>query len=122
ERKVGLEDQVVDRRAVDRAERAAYRHPNADLGLIYEVGLLDRIDDAVGKLLDGLAALRVNHNDREFVAAHAPDMAIGTDLVDQPLGDCAKHRIALGMAESVVDRLEAVEVEEHDRTRHIATG
>ena len=34
EREVGLEDQVVDRRAVDRPERAADRHADADLGLV----------------------------------------------------------------------------------------
>ena len=119
-REVGLEDQVVDRRAVDRAEGAADRHADADLGLVDHVGLLDRVDDAVGELLDLLAALRVGDDDREFVAAHAADMAVGADFVDQPLGDRAKHRVALRVAEGVVDRLEAVEVEEHDRARHIA--
>ena len=69
-----------------------------------------------------LAALRVGDDDREFVAAHAPDMAVGADFVDQALGDGAEHRVALGVAEGVVDRLEAVEVEEHDRARHIAGG
>ena len=69
-----------------------------------------------------LAALRVGDDDREFVAAHAADMAVGADLVDQALGDRAKHGVALGVAEGVVDRLEAVEVEEHDRARHIAGG
>ena len=40
----------------------------------------------------------------------------------QPLGDRLEHGVALGVAEGVVDRLEAVEVEEHDRARHIAGG
>ena len=56
ERKVGLEDQVVDRRAVDRAEGAADRHADADLGLVDHIGFVDRPDDAVGQLLDLLAA------------------------------------------------------------------
>ena len=122
EREVGLEDQVVDRRPVDRAEGAADRHADADLGLVDHVRFLDRLDDAVGKLLDLLAALRVGDDDGELVAAHAADVAFGSDLVDQPLGDCAKHRIALRVAEGVVDRFEAVEVEEHDRAGHIAGG
>ena len=42
ERKVGLEDQIVDRGAVDRAEGAADRHADADLGLVDHVGLGDR--------------------------------------------------------------------------------
>ena len=69
------------------------------------------------KLLDLLAALRVGDDDGELVAAHAADMAVGADFVDQPLGDRAEHGVALGVAERVVDRLEAVEVEEQDRAR-----
>ena len=122
EREVGLEDQIVDGRAVDRPEGAADRDADADFGLVDHVRLLDRIDDPLGQLLDLFAALRVGNHDREFVAAHAADVAVGADLVDQALGDGAKHRVALGMAEGVVDRLEAVEVEEHDRARHIAGG
>src|SRR5205085_6584090 len=106
------EDEVVDRRAVDRAESAADRDADADLGLIDHVRLADRGDDAVGELLDNLAALGVVDDDREFVAAHASDSTVGGHFVDQPLGDGAKHGIALWVAESVVDRLEAVEVEE----------
>ena len=52
EREVGLEDQIVDRRAVDRPERAADRHADADLGLVDDIGFLDRLDDPVGELLD----------------------------------------------------------------------
>ena len=73
-------------------------------------------------LLDLLAALRVDDDDGEFVAAHAADVAVGADFVDQALGDRAQHGVALGVAEGVVDRLEAVEVEKHDRARHIADG
>ena len=120
ERKVGLEDEVVDRRAVDRAEGAADRHADADLGLVDHVGLGDRLDDAVGKAFDLEPRLRVGDDDGEFVAAHAPDMAVAADFVAQPLGDRLEHGVALGMAEGVVDRLEPVEVEEHDRARHIA--
>ena len=74
EREVGLEDQVVDGRAVDRPERAADRDADADLGLVDHVGFLDRLDDPVGELLDLLAALRVVDDDRELVAAHAADV------------------------------------------------
>ena len=49
-------------------------------------------------------------------------MAVGSDLIAQPLGHGLKNRIALGMAEGVVDRLETVEVEEHDGARHIASS
>ncbi len=98
------------------------RNADANLGLVDLIGLLDRVDDAIGELFDDLVALRIDHDDRELVAAHAPDMAIGADFVDQPLGDRAEDRVALGMAEGVVDRFEPIEVEEHDRAGHIAAG
>ena len=43
EREVGLEDQIVDGRAVDRAEGAADRDADADLGLVDHVRLVDRL-------------------------------------------------------------------------------
>ena len=46
-----------------------------------------------------------------------PTVPSARDLVDQALGDGAKHGVALRVAEGVVDRLEAVEVEKHDRAR-----
>ena len=121
-RKVGLEDQVVDRRPVDRPERASDRNADADLGLVDHVGFLDRLDDPVGQFLDLLAALRVVDDDRELVAAHAAHRPVGSDFVYQALGDRAQHGVTLGVAEGVVDRFETVEVEEHDRARHIAAG
>ena len=63
---------------------------------------------------------RVADDDRELVAAHPADMAAIADFLDQPLRDALQHRVALGVAERVVDRLEAVEIEEHDRAGHIA--
>ena len=81
------------------------------------IGLADRGDDALAQLLDILAALAVVDDDREFVAAQAPDMAVDADFVDQALGDRAQDGVALGVAVGVVDRLEPVEVEEHDRAR-----
>ncbi len=120
QRKVGLEDQIVDGRPVDRTEGAADRDADPDFGLVDHVRFLDRPDDAVGQLLDLLARLRIGDDDRELVAAHASDMAVLADLVAQPLGDRLEHRVALGMAECIVDRFEPVEIEEHDRAGHIA--
>ena len=69
-----------------------------------------------------LPALRVLDDDGEFVAAHPADMAERPDFLDQPLGDALQHGVALGVAERVVDRLEAVEIEEHDRAGRLAAG
>ena len=51
-REVGLEDQIVDRRPVDRAEGATDRDADADLGLVDHVRFGDRLDDAVGQAFD----------------------------------------------------------------------
>ena len=68
------------------------------------------------------AALRVVDDDREFIAAHAADRAVRTNLVDQAFGDGAKDRVPLGVAERVVDRFEPVEIEEHDGAGRIAAS
>ena len=52
EREVGLEDQIIDGGAIDRPERATDRHADANLGLVDQIGLLDRGDDPVGEMLD----------------------------------------------------------------------
>src|SRR5918993_1037120 len=121
-REVGLQDQVVDSGAVDGTEGAADRDADADFGLVDHVGFFDRHDDPVGELLDHLAALRVGDDDRELVAAHAADVTVLADLVDEALGDGAKHRVPLRVAERIVDRLEPVEVEEEDRAGHARDG
>jgi hypothetical protein len=97
-------------------------YADADLGAVDGIRFGDGEDDAIGELLDLAAALPVGNDDRELVAAEAPDMPIGADLVAQALGDRLENGVALGVAERVVDRLEPVEVEEHDRAGHTAGG
>ena len=51
----------------------------------------------------------------ELVAAQTGDeVAVAADRA-QPVGDLDEDAVAGGVAEAVVDRLEAVEVEQHDR-------
>ena len=57
EREIGLLDEIVDALAVDRAEGAADRDSDPDLGLVDMIGLGDRGDDPGGEILDLLAAL-----------------------------------------------------------------
>ena len=100
--------------------RSAHGHADADLGLVDHIGLGDRLDDAIGKLFDLVARLSVAKHDREFVAAHAADIAVRADLVAQPFGDGLQDCVAFGVAEGVVDRFEAVQIEEHDCAGDIA--
>ena len=53
--------------------------------------------------------------DRELVAAEARDRVRGTRRLDEALGGGLQQAVARIVAERVVDVLEVVEVEEHDR-------
>jgi hypothetical protein len=53
----------------------------------------------------------------EFLAADAPDQVLAADLPPCELGNSDQHRVAHLMAETVVDRLEMVDVEHHERQR-----
>src|SRR5262249_34912962 len=52
--------------------------------------------------------------DHKLVAAHPAHGVFGTEHLGQSLGDLLEELVAGGVAESVVDVLEAVEVEEED--------
>ena len=58
----------------------------------------------------------------ELVAAEAGERRRRRGVVAQPLGDLDQQRVADGVAEAVVDALEVVEVDEHDRDRLAGRG
>ncbi|MNY40391.1 hypothetical protein D3C86_1751310 [compost metagenome] len=49
----------------------------------------------------------------EFVAAHPRHGVVIVDATEQARGHFLEHAVAGGVAQGVVDRLEAIEVEEH---------
>ncbi len=53
--------------------------------------------------------------DRELVTAQARDQVVGADLPAEALGDDLQHLVPDVVAQPVVDLLEAVEVDQHDR-------
>ena len=73
-----------------------------------------RLDQLGGKLA-GVGRPGAALHDGEFVAAEAGHRIDAAHHALQPLGHRAEQRIADRMAERIVDALEAVEVEEHDR-------
>ena len=74
----------------------------------------ERREDPVAGLAD-LRRVHVLEEQRELVTAQAGDGVALPDAVLQPLGDVDQHRVAGGVPEAVVDRLEAVEVDEQQR-------
>ena len=114
-RRVGVADQLVGvGHAVlggDRdAEAAAQRELLVGGGQRRADGLHDALG-GVGRLLDALDVLQ---QDGELIAAEARGGVAGADRQRQALGHLAKHVVARGVAERVVDDLEVVEVDEDD--------
>ncbi len=68
------------------------------------------MDGAVERLLAAGLGLQ---QQGEFVAAHARHGVVVVDAGQQALGHVLEHAIARRMAKGVIDRLETVEVEEH---------
>ena len=58
---------------------------------------------------------QVLEDDREFVAAEPGDGVGGAHAASKARGDLLQQRVADLVAERVVDRLEAVEIDEHER-------
>ena len=93
------------------------------------VGAPDEIDEAAGQGLGGLgglglgrAAMGADLEDGEFVAAEPRDHILAAGGPAKALCDLAQERVADRVAEGVVDRLEAVEVEHQHRQRRARPG
>ncbi|KAF1857827.1 hypothetical protein Lal_00041327 [Lupinus albus] len=76
-------------------------------------GLGHRRDDGSGEVAEGHTGGGGIVEDGEFISAEAPDMAAGGYLSLEATTDFRQHLIAGLVTVDVVDRLEAVEVEQH---------
>ena len=82
-----------------------------------ESGADERAEHALGGALGLDRRRRVLEQHRELVAAEARGEIVLAQRGAQALGDGHEQRVAGGVPERVVDALEVVEVEEHDRRR-----
>lgn len=87
---------------------------------VAEVGVADVGGDAPGGSASGLGR-GLRHQDRELVAADA-EAVIGQAGGLEDLGDGAEDLVAGGVAEAVVDPLEAVEVKEAEGEGTVVAG
>ena len=69
--------------------------------------------DALAQVMAGLAIADPVGQDDELVAADPSDQVARTHDLGEPVADAAQQFVAGLVAEEVVDRLEAVEVDEH---------
>src|SRR3546814_7364965 len=85
---------------------------NDALRIVHQAG------DDVGRHLAQFAAiLDIGKDDLECVAPKTTDHFAVADDLEQALRDLFQQRVARRMAERVVDLLEPVEVDQHDRAR-----
>ena len=78
---------------------------------------VERRDDALGDLPAVRAVARADEQHGELVAAQAGERVARSHGVAQAAGDLLQQPVAVGVAERVVDRLEIVEVDDHEHER-----
>src|SRR3954447_24782195 len=110
----GAVERAVGARQERRVGLALHRHRNADRDRHAEVGLLDRLAQAAAGL-ERLVGVGDDEQRGELVAADAEERVAPAQRAAQGVGDVAKDLVAVLVAERVVEALEAVEVDEHDR-------
>ena len=75
-------------------------------------GARSAVEDPLGDLDGGGAAVVFDDHDRELVAAEAGDQVVGPDAVVESGGQLDEKRVAAFVTERVVDVLEVVDVDE----------
>ena len=100
--------------ALQVAHADADARPRVDLLAVDVHQRLDRFEHTSGDHGSLLRAVHAVEQDRELVAAETRDGVDGRTVDFEAPSDLLQHGVAGGVAEAVVDRLEVVEVDEHD--------
>ena len=114
EREVGMDDEIVGVVGVDRIDGDARAGAGQDGGALEADRLVDAVHDALGDHVDVFGAAGALQDHDELVAAEPHAEVGGAAGFAHALGGDHQHVVAGGMAERVVDLLEAVEVDLHD--------
>jgi hypothetical protein len=117
ERDVGALEHVAARQRAGHDDGDAHAETRGDGAPGERHRLLHRRHDAVEAAGQRLFAGGAAHDEGEFVAAHAADRRAAADRAGQPAADHHQQLVAGVVAERIVDRLEAVEVDEHEGSR-----
>ena len=117
ERKIGVAHEAVAVIAVERRHRDAHRCADEAPTAIDGVGLRNAGDNARGDIAQHTTVFDPRHNDLKLVAAKAADLFLVTHDADQARGHLLEQGIAGCVAQRIVDLLEAIEVDQHDRAR-----
>ncbi|MNF77364.1 hypothetical protein D3C84_595060 [compost metagenome] len=116
-RRIGVFHKLAEFIAVLRAEGNADTGRDEELAVLQHEGFDQAGEDRLGHMdgaVQGHFAGRPRLQQQgEFVAPHAGHGIVVMHAVEQACGHVLEHAITGGMAQRVVDRLEAIEVEEH---------
>lgn len=82
----------------------------------------ERILYAFGEGLDLREMFASTHQNREFIAADASDEIVRVDRLAQPFGNGNEQLIADHMTQTIVDRLEFIEIDEEDGKQRFGRG
>src|SRR5690606_37418830 len=92
-----------------------YRQPDPMLAVDHRLRA-HPLADRLGPASRGLGVAAFDHDAELLAAVAADDRLRGEDLLEQAAED-AQHAVAAAMAEAIVDRLEVVDVDHHQRDR-----
>jgi hypothetical protein len=93
----------------------AAAHADRDLALVDAQRALEAVDQIPGPRLDLIGGAAQREDERELVPAEPGDQAALARDLAQAVADLHQNGIAELVPEAVVDGLEVVEVQEHDR-------
>ncbi|CAB4835941.1 unannotated protein [freshwater metagenome] len=115
-RRVGMSDKILGCRARRRADGShADAGGDEDIALAEGKWFAEHSEQALGGSHCGALRLGVGIEHHVFVARQASHDGVGRHCVDEAAGHGDQHLIAGGVAQRVVDVLEAVEVDEEQR-------
>ena len=123
EREVGVGDQLVDRCAPSLGAMAMPALPPiCSTCSLTSNGSASRLSIVSTISADHARVAAIGHDDDELVAAEPAHLVAAAGDVAQALADLDQQLVAGRMAERVVDVLEAVEIEQRDRTSAAAVA
>ena len=122
ERDVGLAQQFAGIDFVAVGRRDADRDADESLAAPEVERLADGIDDASSELHRLAIAMLMDDEQSEFVGAKPGDALAALRELAQPLADGFEQIVASGVAERIVDLLEAVEIEHQHAHTALARG
>ena len=112
--KVGIAHQCFDGCPIARTDRRADAGTDVQRMMIDLIRFRETVDHTLRNILNPVEIGGIADNDCEFIAAEPSAHFVLGDLILQPLRHPGKQLVADGMAQRIVDRLEAVEVDHQE--------